>query len=183
MLLEELYAPYRNCTACPLGKLGRINVVFGDGNPDARLMLIGEGPGQKEDEQGKPFVGRSGALLNQILHTIGLDRSDIYISNIVKCRPPLNRTPLPSEMKTCKELLLEKQIAIIQPRIICTLGSAALQGLCELPIKITQERGVARMLYNTPTIPTYHPAYILRNPTKLPDLLRDLQLAFELSRQ
>lgn len=180
--LEKLYAPYKNCTACPLGKLGRLNVVFGSGNPNATLMFVGEGPGKNEDEQGKPFVGKSGALLSRIFQTIGFNREDVYISNIVKCRPPLNRTPLPLEMKTCKQLLLEKQIAIIQPRVICTLGSAALQGLCEYPIKITLERGKMRVLYNIPTIPAYHPAYVLRNPSKLSDLLNDIQLAYQLSK-
>lgn len=180
-LLEQLYAPYKKCIACPLGMLGRKNVVFGEGNPNARLMFIGEGPGEKEDEQGRPFVGKSGALLNKILLTIGLERSDVYISNIVKCRPPSNRTPLLLEMQTCKQLLLEKQIAIIQPRIICTLGTAALQGLCEHPIKITKERGIIRTLYNTPTLPAYHPAYVLRNPKMLPYLLQDILKAYELS--
>lgn len=180
--LEKLYEPYKKCTACPLGTLGRMNVVFGDGNPNARLMFIGEGPGQKEDEQGKPFVGKSGALLNKILATIGLERKDVFISNIVKCRPPFNRAPLPLEMKTCKQLLLEKQIAIIQPRIMCTLGASALQGLCDYPIKITQERGIVRTLYNIPVIPTYHPAYVLRNPKMLSYLLQDILTAYNISK-
>src|SRR5580700_10583052 len=117
-LLDALYKPYKACTAYPLGTLGRTNVVFGSGNPDAFLMLIGEGPGQQEDNIGLPFVGKSGALLTKILETIGLKRSEIFISNIVKCRPPQNRAPLPYEMKTCKDLLLSKQIAIIKPRVI-----------------------------------------------------------------
>jgi uracil-DNA glycosylase family 4 len=180
-LLDDLYAPYKKCTQCPLGFLGRTNVVFGDGNPDAKLVLIGEGPGEQEDRQGKPFVGKSGALLTKILDTIGVSRSDIFITNIVKCRPPQNRTPLPLEMKTCKSILLEKQLAIIQPEIICTLGSAALQGLLEHPIQITKERGIMREILGIRTIPTYHPAYILRNPAKLHNLVDDLHAAYTLS--
>ncbi len=181
-LLDQLYAPYKKCIQCPLGFLGRTHVVFGDGNADAPLMFIGEGPGQKEDVQGKPFVGKSGALLNKILETIGLRREDVFISNIVKCRPPGNRTPLPMEMKTCKQLLLVKQIAIIRPRVICTLGAAALQGLCEHPVRITKERGIPRELYSTTVLPAYHPAYILRNPKKLDELVVDIQKAHNLSK-
>jgi uracil-DNA glycosylase family 4 len=179
-LLDELYAPYRNCLQCPLGFLGRKNVVFGSGNPDASLVLIGEGPGEQEDIQGKPFVGKSGALLTKILDTIGLTREEIFITNIVKCRPPHNRTPLPHEMSGCKKLLLEKQMNIIRPQVICTLGAAALQGLCGIPLKITRERGIPRSLMGITTIPTYHPAYILRNPSKLHDLVNDLAAAHTL---
>lgn len=175
--LRALYEPYKKCTQCPLGTLGRTNVVFGEGDPKASLMIIGEGPGQKEDELGRPFVGKSGALLSKALRAIGLNRSQVYISNIVKCRPPKNRTPVPAEMSVCKKLLLEKQIQIIKPKIICTLGAAALQGLSETPIKITQERGKIREIYNTLVLPTYHPAYILRNPSKLQDLIDDLHSA------
>jgi uracil-DNA glycosylase family 4 len=183
MLLDALYAPYQQCTQCPLGFLGRKSVVFGTGNPNALLMLVGEGPGEREDILGKPFVGKSGALLTSILDTIGLTRDEIFITNIVKCRPPNNRAPLPIEMKTCKQILLEKQIHIIQPRIICTLGAAALQGLSEQAVQITKERGRPRILRGTTIIPAYHPAYILRNPTKLPELIADLNQAFELSKQ
>lgn len=182
-LLDSLYEPYKKCIQCPLGFLGRKTVVFGTGNPDATLVLIGEGPGEQEDIQGKPFVGKSGALLTKILDTIGLSRDEVFITNIVKCRPPQNRTPLPLEMNTCKALLLEKQLAIIQPRVICTLGSAALQGLSEKPVFITKERGIPRMLLGVTTIPTYHPAYILRNPTKLQDLVNDVHSAYVLAKQ
>jgi uracil-DNA glycosylase len=182
-LLNALYEPYKKCTQCPLGFLGRNTVVFGNGNPDASLMLIGEGPGEQEDKQGKPFVGKSGALLSEILNTIGTTREEIFITNIVKCRPPNNRAPLPLEMKTCKQILLEKQIVIIKPRIICTLGAAALQGLSEQPVFITKERGIARTLLGTTVVPAYHPAYILRNPKKLDDLVNDLHMALMLSKQ
>ncbi len=179
--LDALRAQYKNCTACPLGSLGRNSVVFGEGNSESRLMLVGEGPGAQEDLLGKPFVGKSGALLTKALEVLNISRDEIFITNIVKCRPPQNRTPFLNEMKTCKQLLLEKQINIIQPKVICTLGSAALQGLLERPVFITKERGVPLSFKETIIVPTYHPAYILRNPTKLPTLLSDLQKAIMLS--
>jgi len=179
LLLDQLYEPYRHCTACPLGNLGRTQVVFGEGSLDAKIMFIGEGPGQQEDEQGRPFVGRSGKLLNRVLETAGLKRADVYIANIVKCRPPNNRKPFPNESKTCKQLLLLKQIGIIKPQVICTLGAAALEGLLEQPIKITQVRGRPIELGKITIIPTYHPAYILRNAKELPQLLGDILLAIQ----
>lgn len=179
--LEQLYEPYKACTACPLGSLGRSRVVFGEGNPNSPLMFIGEGPGQQEDEQGRPFVGRSGALLTRTLEAAGIKRSDIFITNIVKCRPPNNRKPTPVESKTCKQLLLLKQIAIIQPRVICTLGASALEGLLEQPVKITQIRGRPIKLRGITILPAYHPAYILRNGTQLPKLLADIKHAHKLS--
>lgn len=181
--LDALYAPYRNCMQCPLGNLGRTRVVFGSGNPDATIMLIGEGPGEQEDKQGLPFVGKSGNLLSRTLDAVGISRPEIFISNIVKCRPPQNRTPLPSEMKTCKELLLIKQIEIIKPKIICTLGAAALQGILERPVKITRERGAPISVYNATLIPTVHPAYVLRNPPALELLIADLLLVKKLNEQ
>jgi len=177
LLLNELYKPHRCCTNCPLGTLGRTNIVFGEGDADAKIMFIGEGPGQQEDEQGRPFVGRSGQLLTRVLETAGLKRSDIFITNIVKCRPPKNRKPSPNESKTCKQLLLLKQIGIIKPRVICTLGAAALEGLLEQPIRITQVRGRPIELGKITIIPTFHPAYILRNAKELPQLLKDIMLA------
>lgn len=181
--LDALYAPYRNCMQCPLGALGRSRVVFGSGNPDATIMLIGEGPGEQEDKQGLPFVGKSGNLLSRTLDAVGISRPEIFISNIVKCRPPQNRTPLPSEMKTCKELLLIKQIEIIKPKIICTLGAAALQGILERPVKITRERGIPISVYTATLIPTVHPAYVLRNPPALELLIADLLLAKKINEQ
>jgi len=178
-LLDQLYEPYRHCTACPLGNLGRTQVVFGEGDLDAKIMFIGEGPGQQEDEQGRPFVGRSGKLLDRALETAGLKRADVYIANIVKCRPPKNRKPFPNESKTCKQLLLLKQIGIIKPQVICTLGAAALEGLLEQPIRITQVRGRPIELGKITIIPTYHPAYILRNAKELPQLLKDITLAIQ----
>lgn len=180
-LLDQLYEPYKKCLKCPLGSLGRTNVVFGEGNPNAAIIFIGEGPGKDEDSQGRPFVGKSGQLLNQLFALAGIDRSSVFITNIVKCRPPNNRTPLPNEMETCKNLLLLKQIKIIRPKIICTLGSAALQGLLNQSFKITQVRGSILSFENIIVIPTYHPAYILRNPKELPMLVKDIQSAINMS--
>jgi uracil-DNA glycosylase len=180
-LLDDLYAPFKNCMRCPLGGLGRTQVVFGSGNPDARLMLIGEGPGADEDKQGLPFVGRSGQLLTRLLTAAGTSRDQVYISNIVKCRPPGNRKPLPLESSTCKKLLLFKQIKIIRPTILCTLGSTALEGLLSQQVKITQARGKEIKFEDMTIIPTYHPAYILRNPKELETLFADLSLAIRLA--
>jgi len=177
--LEALYAPYKKCMQCPLSNLGRTQVVFGSGNPDAQIMIIGEGPGQKEDEQGKPFVGRSGELLNHIFENLLLKREDLFITNIVKCRPPNNRKPTKGESRSCKSLLLVNQINIIRPKIICTLGSAALQGLLEQNLKITQVRGTLLSYQDIPVLPTYHPAYILRNPKELATLIQDIKFAID----
>lgn len=186
-LLNKLYAPYINCVQCPLGKLGRTNVVFGSGNPDAKLMFIGEGPGQDEDRLGKPFVGRSGKLLDKIFDCAGMARAEVFISNVVKCRPPNNRKPLENEVDICTNLLLFNQIKIIRPKIICTLGATALQGLLnDYQIKISTVRGkpiVGKNLSNIIIMPTYHPAYILRNPKELNSLFDDIAKAYELSQK
>lgn len=183
-LLHELYEPYTHCTQCPLGLLGRENVVFGQGNANAHLVLVGEGPGVQEDAQGEPFVGRSGKLLTRCLKNLGIDRSDIYITNIVKCRPPNNRTPTTLEATTCKNLLLVKQVQIIKPLIICTLGAAAYKSLTENATPISHARGKLftwELIPQIKIIPTYHPAYILRNQSALHYLMQDLQKAIKLS--
>jgi len=179
--LDALYEPYRKCKECPLGSLGRINVVFGSGNPNARFMFIGEAPGKEEDIQNNPFVGRSGQLLNRALIAANINREDVFITNIVKCRPPKNRRPTPLESTTCKNLLLFNQIKIIEPLVICTLGSTALQELLATPnLKITEVRGILHKIEALTIMPTYHPAYILRNPKKLAILVGDLIRAQEL---
>lgn len=181
-LLDILYKRYAGCTACPLGTLGRQNIVFGEGNPDATLMFIGEGPGQDEDVQGRPFVGRSGQLLTKTLESVGISRKDVFITNIVKCRPPNNRKPFPIESTTCKKLLLVNQIKIIRPRIICTLGASAIAGLLDREdIKITAMRGKPLIFEGITIFPTYHPAYILRNPAELPTFRQDLLTVKELA--
>jgi DNA polymerase len=177
-LLQELYEPYFKCTACPLGKLGRSTVVFGEGNPNARLVFIGEGPGKDEDLQGRPFIGRSGKLLTRLLHEeLGMKRSEVFITNIVKCRPPANRKPTPHEASTCSKLLLFKQLEIIRPQIICSLGATALEGLLHKKVKLADYRGKKITLSDSIIlIPTYHPAYILRNQKKLQIFVDDLLL-------
>lgn len=182
MLLENLYVPYHQCQECPLGSLGRTHVVFGHGNPDSKLMFIGEGPGRDEDLQGLPFVGRSGQLLNHILEAVNIKRDDVFITNIVKCRPPNNRQPLPNEMNICKRILLTHQIQIIRPSIICTLGATALQGLMQQQYKITQIRGHLLTYGDIKLIPTFHPAYILRNPRELNSFADDLTLVASLTK-
>lgn len=171
--LTELYSLYQNCTSCPLANLGRNKIVFGTGNPMSKIMLIGEGPGEKEDELGLPFVGRSGNLLTRMLAIAGINRQDIFITNIVKCRPPHNRKPTALESTTCKKILLEKQIEIINPDILCTLGSCPLESLLESKVSITKIRGQLLTWNNRHLIPTFHPAYILRNPVMLDYCIED----------
>lgn len=174
-LLEELYKPYQKCQECPLGSLGRKTIVFGEGNPQAQLMFVGEGPGRDEDLQGRPFVGRAGKLLTKIIQAMNLQRNDVFISNVVKCRPPGNRTPLPIESNTCKKILLFKQIEIIKPHIICTLGATATQALLGSNVRISQVRGRFQKLCDILIMPTYHPAYLLRNPAEKRTVWNDMK--------
>ncbi len=176
-LLYQLYAPYANCMSCPLSKTGRTNVVFGRGNPDAKLLIVGEGPGKEEDLQGIPFVGRSGKLLTKVLLELEFDPQDIYITNIVKCRPPANRTPTPEEANTCINLLLKNQIKIVSPQLICTLGSCATSLLLKSITPISKIRGTLQPYEKLSLMPTYHPAYILRNSKNLPFFVSDLRAA------
>lgn len=174
-LLDELYAPYQKCLQCPLGFLGRTNVVFGEGNPNTKLLFIGEAPGRDEDEQGRPFVGRSGKLLTKALELAGINRDDVYITNIVKCRPPNNRKPLPIEITTCTNILLINQIKIIQPALICPLGSVALTTLLGPDYKITKTRGTILPKEEFLILPVYHPSYVLRNQSMLPVFFQDIK--------
>ena len=161
--LTELRADLGDCTRCKLSN-GRKNIVFGEGSEKARLMFIGEGPGREEDIEGRPFVGEAGQLLTKIIENgIGIKREDVYICNIVKCRPPNNRDPEKVEIDCCIPFL-KKQIEIIKPEVICTLGRIAARELLERDFKITMERGRWQTYLNIPLMPTYHPAYILRNP-------------------
>ena len=163
--LEELCNKYKNCNKCPLAKQGRNQVVFGQGSPNAKLMFIGEAPGRNEDILGIPFVGRAGKLLTKIIEAMGLKREDVYITNVAKCRPPNNRTPLPEESTICKKSILFKEIKIIQPKIICTLGACAIKSLLNQDIKISKTRGSFIKVDKYEIMPTYHPAYLLRNPS------------------
>lgn len=181
LLLQQLYEPYKKCSPCPLALINDHNFVCGNGNPDAKLMLIGEAPGQHEDEQGIPFVGKSGMLLNKALACLGIDRKDIFITNTVKCRPPQNRKPTPQESSLYKKLFLLKEIAIIKPKVICTLGATALESLLEAPVKMNEQHGKSLIFQKTVLIPTFHPAYILRDPRRFNEWFEDLQKAWELA--
>jgi len=160
--IVELETLIHNCEKCSLGA-SRNKFVFGDGNPNADIMIIGEAPGAEEDKQGVPFVGRAGKLLNDILKAIQLTREEIYIANILKCRPPSNRNPLPSEMELCMPYLY-KQIELIQPKVILLLGLVAANGLLKLKTSLTKMRGNVYELKGVKTMVTYHPAALLRNP-------------------
>lgn len=175
--LEEILAEVLSCRRCPLCA-GRRNVVFGVGNPRARLMFIGEGPGEEEDRQGEPFVGAAGRRLTRWINRIGFSRQDVYIANIVKCRPPGNRAPLPEEAAACLPYL-RRQIRAIRPEIICTLGAVALNFLLGNNDRITRARGRWRDYEGIPVLPTYHPAYILRNAGREHEVLADFDLLAE----
>ena len=160
--LEALKATVLQCTACDLAKT-RKNVVFGSGDPHAELMFIGEAPGGEEDIQGLPFVGRAGQLLTKIIEAMGLKRQDVYIANILKCRPPDNRAPLPIEILACSQNV-RKQVELIKPKVICTLGKFASQTLLKTETPISALRGKFQEYNGIKVMPTFHPAYLLRNP-------------------
>lgn len=160
--LEQMNDLIKDCKKCPLHK-SRNKFVFGVGNPDADVMVVGEGPGAEEDKQGEPFVGRAGKLLNDILKAIKFEREEVYIANIVKCRPPGNRTPMADEMDSCFPYL-NKQIELIKPRLILALGLTAAQGLLKKRDSLTKMRGNIYDYKGIKTMVTYHPAALLRNP-------------------
>ena len=161
--LEELRAAIGDCRRCKLWP-GRTHLVFGVGNPNAKLMFIGEGPGRDEDLQGEPFVGRAGQLLTDIITKgMGFRREDVYIANVVKCRPPENRNPEPDEVASC-EPFLKKQIDLVRPEIIVALGKFAVQTLLQTKAPITKLRGNWHSYHGIKLMPTFHPAYLLRNP-------------------
>ena len=166
--LADLEAAIRGCLKCALGP-GRLNFVFGEGHPRAGLMFIGEGPGRDEDLQGRPFVGKAGELLDKMIGAIGLSRQEVYIANVVKCRPPDNRTPFPEEAAACLGYL-RRQIELIQPRVIVTLGATPLRELVGLKEGITKVRGQWKRIEtggrSIPVMPTFHPAYVLRQYTQ-----------------
>jgi len=163
--LAELEARIQGCLACPLGS-GRLRFVFGEGHPEADLLFIGEGPGRDEDLQGRPFVGRAGELLDKMIGAIGLKRSEVYIANVVKCRPPDNRVPTAPEAQRCLGYL-RRQIELIRPKVIVTLGATPLRELLGISEGITRVRGHWKRLEpeGIPVMPTFHPAYVLRQYT------------------
>lgn len=172
--LQKLYQELKGCQLCPLGKT-RKNLVFGQGNPCAKIVFVGEAPGADEDEQGLPFVGRAGQLLTDIITKgMKLERKDVYICNILKCRPPGNRNPLPDEISKC-EPFLKKQLQIISPRVICALGKFAAQTLIKTETPITALRGRFHDYEGIQLMPTYHPAYLLRNQSAKKPVWEDVQ--------
>jgi uracil-DNA glycosylase family 4 len=173
--LDDLRQAVASCTACGL-HASRTQTVFGVGNPNARLMFIGEAPGFNEDQQGEPFVGRAGQLLTAMIKTMGFERSDVYIANILKCRPPNNRDPLPEEVNLCTRFLTQ-QIALIKPQLLIAVGRISAHYLLQTKASLESLRNKLHRYgdNNTPLIVTYHPAYLLRNPADKKKAFIDLQ--------
>jgi len=162
-----------DCRRCPLCKT-RTNLVFGEGNVRAGLVFVGEAPGADEDRQGEPFVGKAGQLLTRIIVAMGLQRQDVYICNILKCRPPDNRNPRPEEIAACEPFLI-RQLQAIQPKMICALGTFAAHALLKTDVPISLLRGRFQRYQGIPLMPTYHPAYLLRNPAAKKQVWEDVQ--------
>jgi DNA polymerase len=177
--LSELFQKYEDCQRCALGKT-RKNLVFGRGLSNATVMFLGEGPGADEDAQGEPFVGRAGRLLTKMISALGIERSDVYITNIVKCRPPENRNPTPAEISCCLPII-KQQIKILNPKLIVTLGNIPTKTLIpELP-GITKARGKIQQYENWTVLPTFHPSYLLRNRSAMPLAWEDFKKIPELA--
>lgn len=170
--LQQIADEVNVCTKCPLHE-GRTHGVPGEGPVNADIMFIGEAPGRNEDQQGRPFVGQAGRLLEELLTEIGLTRDDVWIANVVKCRPPGNRDPMPEEIAACSEYL-ERQIALVQPKMIATLGRYSMEKFFP-GARITKVHGQAKRAGNRVLLPMFHPAYILRNMAALPDAQRDMR--------
>lgn len=171
--MKALYAECADCSKCDLCKT-RTNLVFGRGNPDSEIMLIGEGPGEQEDLSGTPFVGRAGQLLDDMLKMIDLTDEKVYIANVVKCRPPKNRDPMQEEKEACRDWL-NRQLEIVSPKIIVCLGRIAATSVIREDFRITKERGRWFTVNGVQTMAIYHPAALLRDPTKRPDTFTDLR--------
>jgi len=171
--LGALQHEWAGCTRCNLSE-NRNLLVFGEGNENADLMFVGEGPGRDEDRLGRPFVGMAGELLTKIIRAMDLLREEVYITNVVKCRPPRNRTPFPEEIETCNPCL-RSQIEIIRPKIICALGLAAAQTLLQSSAPISILRGRFHSMGDIKVMPTFHPAYLLRNPSKKKEVWEDVK--------
>ena len=178
-LLEELNKEIQECKKCDLYK-NRKQAVLGEGNPNAKLMFVGEAPGADEDRLGRPFVGRAGQLLTRLIEATGHKREEFYIANVNKCRPPGNRTPTPWEQEACFPFL-EKQIEIIDPKVLCLLGAAAARAFLKRPVSITKERGEVLNWEGRKLILTLHPAYILRNPSAEELLFEDIKKAVDIA--
>ena len=176
---DELRACVEGCTRCALSQ-SRTNTVFGIGNPEAEWLIVGEAPGAEEDRRGEPFVGRAGKLLDEMLRAIGQRREDVFIANILKCRPPNNRDPKADECASCRPYL-ERQIELVQPRIILAVGRVAAQNLLGSDDPVGRMRGRPHQLDGIPLVVTYHPAYLLRSPSQKNKAWRDLCLAARLA--
>lgn len=175
--LERLEAIASGCVKCRLSET-RTQVVFGTGDPNARLMFVGEAPGRDEDEQGEPFVGRAGKLLNDIIAAMTLTREQVYIANVIKCRPPGNRNPEPDEIAECRPYIL-RQIELIEPEVIVTLGKFGFQSLVGTTEAISRARGRWQKFGDVDLMPTYHPAYLLRNPSAKKEVWADMKLVMD----
>ncbi len=173
--LRAIQEEIGDCTRCPLAYAGRHKIVFGDGSSTARLMFVGEGPGADEDAQGLPFVGKAGQLLNNMIAAMGLARAEVYIANIVKCRPPGNRVPEPEEANTCSQFLL-RQIDVVQPEVIVALGSTAAIYLLGVRRSLSALRGFWHACRGAKLAVTYHPAFLLRDPRQKAEAWKDLQM-------
>ena len=173
--LAAVRADIGDCTRCKLHAQGRTQIVFGVGNPDADLMFVGEAPGADEDIQGFPFVGRAGQLLTKIIEAIDLKREDVYIANVIKCLPPGNRNPEPDEVATCEPFLF-RQIDVIKPKVIVALGKYAAQTLLRRDTPISRLRGQIFDYRGAKLVPTFHPAYLLRNPSSKREVWEDMKL-------
>jgi uracil-DNA glycosylase family 4 len=176
--LAQVRAELGDCQRCKLAG-GRKQIVYGVGNPAAELVFVGEAPGADEDAQGEPFVGAAGQLLTKMIEAMGFRREDVYICNVIKCRPPNNRNPEPDEVAAC-EPFLKKQLAALHPRVIVTLGKFAAQCLLRVDTPITRLRGQMRSYEGIPLMPTYHPAYLLREPSRKREAWEDLQAVMSL---
>jgi DNA polymerase len=177
----DLTAAVKGCTICGL-RAGCTQTVFGVGESQAKWFVVGEAPGAEEDRQGEPFVGRAGQLLNSMIGAIGLKREQVYIANILKCRPPNNRDPKPEEAELCRPYL-ERQLALVKPQIILAVGRIAAQNLLHTDTTIGRLRGTVHKLGETPVVVTYHPAYLLRSPSEKRKAWDDLKLAMKVARE
>ncbi len=173
--LDAIRADIGDCTRCPLAYAGRRTIVFGDGDPKARLMFVGEGPGADEDAQGLPFVGKSGQLLNNMIAAMGLTREQVYIANIVKCRPPANRAPEPVEANTCTQFLM-RQMDVVRPEYVVALGATAAMYLLGVKQSLASLRGRFHEVRGAKAVITFHPAFLLRDPRQKGEAWKDLQM-------
>jgi DNA polymerase len=172
--LAALESQVRTCVQCQELARARTNVVFGTGDPHAELMFVGEAPGRDEDLEGEPFVGRAGELLTKIIQAMGFKRHEVYIANVLKCRPPENRVPLPDEVTNCRPYL-QGQIEVINPKVIVALGATAVRSLLDMETGISKLRGRWHLFHGVPVMPTFHPAYLLRNPAAKKEVWQDMQ--------